>query len=301
MPITYTYDDNARREDLLDIITNISPRETQLLSGLGTSKAKDILHQWLTDTLATASANAHVEGVDATYPDTTDPTRLTNFCQIFRKGISVSDTEREINAAGFSDRLTYEVTKKLRELKNDIEYAITRGSLACGSGSAARQLKGIKYWLLSNNYSNISGTTLTEALLNHYMGLVWTDGVDVNAIYCPLKIKQTISAFTSGATKYVELNDKRLVNAVDVYESDTTNLPVKLFKHRYISTSDDGTYHDLVGINEDYFKVAYLRMPQERELAKTGDATNKEVIAELTLECLHENAGFYIAQAAAGA
>src|SRR3990167_3973789 len=104
MASTYTYDDNAKREDLLDIITNLDYKEFQLVSGLGTSTAKSILHEWLKDTLKTVGQNAYVEAVDASYPDRTDPARLTNNCQIVRVGFDVSDTERAINTAGFNDR-----------------------------------------------------------------------------------------------------------------------------------------------------------------------------------------------------
>jgi len=291
MAKNYTYDDNARREDLLDIITNISPRETQLMSGLGTSTSKDILHQWLTDTLKSVAANAYVEGVDATYPDRTDPSRLFNYCQIIRVGYDVTDTERAVNTAGFNDRYAYETTKALKEWKNDCEYALMRGTLACGNNSTARSLKGIKQWLLSNNYTNASGTSLSEALLNDRFQDVWTDGAEVNALYMPMYMKRKVSAFTGGATKNFEQDDRRLVNAVDVYQADAAS-NVKLFAHRYVTVSGDTNY-DVVGINEDYFKVAHLRKPFTRELAKTGDSTKGEVIGELTLECLHENAGFW--------
>ena len=294
MAKTYTYDDRARREDLLDIITNLSPTETQLLSGLGTSSAKDILHQWLKDTLKSVETNAYVEGVDATYPDRSDPSRLTNYCQIVRVGYDVTDTERAVNAAGFNDRYAYETTKALKEFKNDCEYALMRGSLACASGSAARRLKGVKNWLLSNNYTNASGVSLTESLLNDRLQNVWDDGTEVNALYVPMYMKRKISGFTAGGTKNVETTDKRLVNAVDVYEADAAKM-VKLFAHRYVTVSGDTNY-DVVGLAEEYWKIAYLRKPFTRELAKTGDSTKGEVIGELTLECLHENAGFWAAK-----
>jgi hypothetical protein len=293
MASTYTYDDNARREDLLDIITNLDFKENQLVSGLAQSAAKDILHQWLTDTLKAVATNAYVEAVDATYPDRTDPSRLTNYCQIVRVGFDVSDTERSVNQAGFSDRYAYETQKALKEWKQDLEYALMRGSLVCGSGSAARQLKGIKNWFTAHNITAQSGISLSETILNDYLQNVWDDGTEVNAIYAPMYLKRKISAFTAGATKNVDLVDRRLVNAVDVYESDAAKM-VKLFAHRYVTVAGDTNY-DLVGINEDMFKVAYLRKPIVRELAKTGDATKGEVVGEMTLECLHQDAGFYAA------
>lgn len=120
MAVAYSYDDNARREDLLDIITNLDYKEFQLISGLGTTTADNILHQWLTDTLKAVALNAYVEGVDASYPDRTDPARLTNHCQIVRVGFDVSDTERSINTAGFNDRYAYETQKALKERRKPL-------------------------------------------------------------------------------------------------------------------------------------------------------------------------------------
>jgi hypothetical protein len=289
MAVSYTYDDNSRREDLLDIITNLDFKENQLMSGLATSQAKDILHQWMTDTLKTPGANAYVEGVDASYPARTNPARLTNWCQIVRIGFSVSDTDRTVNNAGFSDRYTYESTKAMKEWKQDSEFAVVRGSIACGSGSAARQMVGIKNFLTLT--TSQSGTSLTELLLNDRLESVWTAGTEVNAIYCPMYIKRKISGFTAGSTKFTEVTDRRLIAAVDIYQSDAAKM-VKLFAHRYVTVAGDTNY-DLVGINEDFFRLAYLRKPILRELAKTGDSTQGEIVGEFTLECLHQSAGFY--------
>jgi hypothetical protein len=113
----YTYDNAANREDLLDIITNITPKETQLMTGLGTSTATNILHQWLTDTLRTVGVNAFIEGADASYVAVTNPTRLTNYTQIIRHAFQISDTEREVLAAGMGDRIAYETKKELANWK----------------------------------------------------------------------------------------------------------------------------------------------------------------------------------------
>jgi hypothetical protein len=247
------------------------------------------LHQWLKDTLKTPGDNAYVEGVDASYPDRTDPTRLTNWSQIIRQGFSVSDTERNVVSAGFNDRFAYESTKAMKEWKQDAEFAVLRGSLACGSGSSARRMKGIKTWLTITTSS--SGVSLTETILNDRLQTVWEAGTEVNALYAPMYLKRKISGFTANSTKFTQNDDRRLVNAVDVYQADAAKM-VKLFAHRFMSGQVGDVNSDLMGINEEFFRLAYLRKPQMRELAKTGDATNGEVVAELTVECLHDSAGF---------
>jgi len=214
---------------------------------------------------------------------------LLNYTQIFRQGYKVSDTERAVNTAAFNDRYAYEGVKALKMLKNDMEYAVMRGSLVCGSASAG-QLKGIKNWL--SLVSSQSGVSLSETHLNDYLQLVWTNGTEVNAIYTGMSMKRRISGYTAGATKNVDITDRRLVNAVDIYEADAAKM-VKLFAHRHVTVSGD-TNKDVVCLNEDLWKVAYLRKPFDREIPRTGDATKGEVVAEATLECLHQHAGVLI-------
>lgn len=290
MAQAFVYDDGALREDLLNVLTNLSPKQTQLVTGLGTSTASSIRHEWLIDTLGNVKANAYVEGVDASYSATSNPTRLYNYTQIAREGYEVTDTERSVNTAAFNDRFVYEATKALTEIKNDMEYALMRGSLASGTGSAARYTRGIKMSL--SLVTSQSGVSLSEAMLNDYFQLVWDNtSTEVNAVYGSMYIKRKISGFTAGSTKNVDASDKRLINAVDVYQADAAS-NVKLFAHRYVTVANDTNY-DVVGINEDMFNVAYLRKPFTRELAKTGDSTKGEVVTEFALENKHYNAGFW--------
>ena len=287
------YDDQAMREDLLAILQNISPTETQLVSGLGSSQATAIRHETLMDTLTAVKVNAHYDGAAATYIGLTNPTRLYNYTQIFKQGFKVSDTDRAVNTASFNDRYQYEATKALKVIKNDMEFAMMRGSMASGSGSdVIRQLRGLKLSL--SLITNQSATSLSEKILNDLFQLVWDNtGVQINAVYGPMYIKRKISGFTAGATKYFTQDDRRLINAIDVYQADAASM-VKLFAHRYVYQSGDANY-DIVGINEDFFKIAYLRKPVVTQLAKLGDSTDGQVVVEATLETQHPNAGFWAA------
>jgi hypothetical protein len=287
--LAYTWDDKAVREDLLAVLTNLTPTDTQLTTGLGVNEAKQPLHQWLTDSLGSVKDNAQVEGADATFHNLTNPTRLFNFTQIFKQGFRVSDTERETLQAAFADRYAYEATKALKMLKNDMELAVLRGSLACGGDvSVARQLLGIEHWL--SLVTNQSGISLTATILEDYFQMVWDNGTEVNACYGSMYIKRKISGFSAGATKYMDQADRRLTNAIDIYEADAAKI-VKLFAHRHMTISGTDTHYDVLCINEDLFKTAYLRKPFIREIPKTGDATKGEAVCEVTVECLHKHAG----------
>lgn len=185
--------------------------------------------------------------------------------------------------------MAYEATKAMKSFKQDVEFALMRGTLVCGSGSTARSMLGIKGWL--SNVTNASATSLTETMFNDYLQQVWEDGTEVNAVYAPIYLKRKISAFTAnGVTKNMSADDRRLVAAVDVYQADAAQ-NVKLFAHRYVTYSGDTNY-DLVGINEDMFKIAWLRKPKTSPLAKNGDSDREQLIGEVTLECYHEDAGF---------
>lgn len=284
----------ALKEDLLDLLTNLSPREFQLVSGLGTTTASSIRHEYLIDTLTAVKDNAQLEGAAITYHNVTNPTRLANYTQVFKQGYKVSGTERACDEAGFSDRYSYEKTKALAMIKNDMEYALMRGSMVSGSGTGARKLCGVKASL--SLITAQSGTSMTEAMLNSYLQLVWDNtNVEVDAIYCDMYMKRKISGFTAGLTKNISADDKRLINSINVYEADAAKL-VKIFAHRYVTISTD-TNHDLLGINEDKFKVAYLRKPFDKEADGTGDDfSGGNIIAELTLEALHYNAGVWASE-----
>jgi hypothetical protein len=295
----FTYTDAARREDLLDVLTNIDPVEDRLFKLFGKTTAYNTLHEWPVDTLEAVGDNAQPEGGDAPTDGATDPTRLVNITQIFAKTARVSGTEQAVNSAGFSDRMAYEITKKMKALSNDVELALVRGSIASGlatTGSAnGRRLKGIKNWI-TTNASNYSGATLTETVFNDMLQASWDQGGNINSAVTSMKGKRRISGFTAGSTKNIDADDKRLVNSINVYESDAAGT-VKILAHRMVTRSGDyGTTatpgFDVLLLQDDTWKVAILqgREPKTVDLAVTGDYVAKEIITELTLESRAEKA-----------
>ncbi len=292
----YTYPDVARRESLLDAMNMLEPTDTQLLSGIMQGPANNTLHEWTIDTLEAVGDNAQAEGADAPADVSTDPTRPVNVTQIFAKTAKVSGSENADNLRRVGgQRMSRELTKKMKALKNDIELALIRGSIASGvasnSAASARRLKGVKNWITTNT-SNYSGVSLTETILNDIFEKQWDQGAESDAVYTPMKGKRRISAFTAGATKNVDIKDRRLILAVDVYQSDAAKM-VKLFPHRHVTRSGDyGTTatpgFDLLSLNEKTWGTAWYRRPFTKDLAETGDFTAKEMITELTLESRNE-------------
>ena len=296
--VNFTYPDVGRRESLSDVLTLIAPVQYPLYTGLRKETATNTLDEWITKTVESVGANAQFEGGDAPTDGANDPARLQNVTQIFAKTAKISGTELAVDRVG-GDRMAEEVKEKLMALKNDIEFALLRGSIASGVASvsgagSARQLKGIKNWI-TTNVSNYSGATLTETVLNDLMEGPWNQtGEMVDAVYTTMKGKRRISGFTAGNTKNIDANDKRLVNAVDVYESDVAH-NVKLFAHRHVTVSGDyGTTatpgFDVIAVKESTWSVANYRPVFTKDLAETGDFKAKEILTELTLRAYNEKA-----------
>ena len=94
--------------------------------------------------------------------------------------------------------------------------------------------------------------------------------------------KQKLSGFTGGSTKMSQATDKTLVAAIDIYESDfgsMTVVPNRFSRNR-----------DCFVIQPDMWAVAYLRDFQMLDLAVTGDAQKKAMLAEYTLVSKNEAA-----------
>lgn len=286
----FVRDDASVKESVLDMITNISPTENYFLSNLQRASGNDEFHLVPRDTLRTPSLVASVEGADPTY-DGNDPTTLLNMMHIISVGFNVTDSEAAVARYGSpEDRIAYETDKALKDWGDFAEFALVRSTIITGTGSAARQMRGLKSSL--SLVTAQSGISFSETILNNYLQNVWTQGANVDLVAAPMTIKRRISGFNgNGATKFYNQDDKRLVTPIEIYESDASGKPIKLIAHRYITVSGD-TNNDVIGIETDHFATAWLREPKVRPLAKTGDAENRQVIGEFTLEARNQYAGF---------
>lgn len=281
MPIgLITYDDAVRREDLLDVVTNVSPQETPLLSGLPMGKkATQTLHEYPTDTFAAGGDNAQVESSTHSAVDHTQPGRSSNNTQIFKDDITVSGTEIEVDSV--VDAWKYQMNKNLVEHAKDIELAYMAGSRASGSSGVARRMVGIINAITTNATTRSSGSSLGETIFNDIMEMIYqsTDMV-ATEIYVGGTLKRDISQFTAGNTKNVSADDKRLIRAIDVYESDFGLH--KVFLHRNVPNGANAKM--LVGIRPEYHRKSFLRYTNVTPLAKDGDRERAQILTEGTLE-----------------
>ena len=281
-----TYQDTVRREDLLDIITDVSPDETPLMTMLGTTTASNTLHEWPEDYISRPTTVAKsVEGAAATYSDLTQPSRRNNILQIITQTYRITGTERDVDIAGMGDPMDYQADKALREWKMKAEYSLINATAASGASGVAREMSGLGAVITTHYTARNSGTSLSETEFNDAVEDSWNDvGADdvFDTVLVPMGLRQKISTFTAGSTKFVDASDRRLTRPIAVYESDGGIH--KIYPHKDVPNAVATPGPTFIGIKEDKYFVSYLRKPKRELLAKDGDRDNGQIVGELTLE-----------------
>lgn len=303
-----TFSAIGNREDLANIIYEISPMDTPFLSQAAKSRASAVYHEWQTDALEAAGANRKIEGDDATASTFVATTRVGNYCQISSKTISVSGTQRAVNAAGRADEFSYQLAKRGREIKRDMEYALVQnqGSSAGGVGTA-RSLASLESWLATNKTSVGTGTaqttpgfssgtvaaptdstvqgTFTRASLNDVIQKCWTQGGDPKIIMVGPFNKTVASGFANIATLYKNVTPGQqgeILAGADLYVSD--------FGQHQIVPNRFQRDRTVLVLDMEYLGVATLRDMETMPLAKTGDADRSQLLTEFTLVVKNEKA-----------
>jgi len=312
MPTYQTYTAIGQREDLSDIIYNISPTDTPLMSSIGKTKATAVLHEWQVDSLAAASlSNAAVEGADATSATMGVTTRAGNRCQIFQKTVQIAGTLEAVDKAGRKSEKAYNLAKASSEVKRDMELTLLSNQLAAaGDSSTARTLGGLQAWLATNGDFGTSGVagasgttartdgsdrTFTEAILKTVVKEVYTAGGNPKVLMVNPAHKQTVSAFAGiAAQRYMAPSNEAttIIGAADVYLSDFGTMSV--VPNRFMNATNACDETAFV-IDPDMLAIAYLRPFATNELAKTGDSEKTQLICEATLEVKNEGAHGIIA------
>lgn len=300
----------GNREDLADVIYDISPTETPFLTMAMKNSASNVYHEWQTDSLEAAGTNRAADGDDAAANTHTPSVRVGNYCQISRKTVSVSGTQRASNPAGRADELSYQISKRGKELKRDMEYALTRNqaSSAGGVGETARSLASIESWLATNKTTvgttaatattpgfasgavaaptdTTTQGTITEAVLKSIIQQVWSAGGEPGTILVGPVTKQKISGMAGIATQYrdnQQVGPGVIIAAADIYVSD--------FGQHSIVPSRFSRERTALVLDMDYWAVSTLRNITREPLAKTGDSDKEMLLVEYTLESKNEAA-----------
>lgn len=285
---------SGNKEDLLDIITNLDPWDTPFYSSAPKVEARHTTHEWLVDTLNATSTAGAAEGGDFLADTMTARTRLTNITQIFRKDIAVTDTQRTLNPAGIRDEYEYQIMKAMREIARNIEttcFRVTPASVAVsGDEVTARTMKPIRGFAVT-----LLGTTGLIATAN-VLGLhetLYTQGGNPDTLYLSPGVKADFTNVCVSGTSKVSMNialgEKKLINNIDVFESDFGLLAVipDRFVFQASATAQSG---GAFLMERAKARIASLRPVRHVPIGKGGDSTRGMVLGELTLEILHPSA-----------
>ena len=239
--------------------------------------------------------------------------RNGNYTQISGKTIEISGTSQAVIAAGGTNKMGYQLLKKSKELKRDMEGILSQNwrglrvlqapresaqvcrpmwqptmysSQVSGAQPAGTTTVGSETFYNGTTTRTYNGTqaAITEAQLKTVLQLIYKNSGESPeyGLVSPSN-KQNISAFTGPGTRFIEVEDKVLMTAVDIYESDFGD--VKLIPDIFLANS-----HDCFFVNPNYARVAYLRPFQTIPLAKIADADQKMLLCEYTLELGNEHA-----------
>ena len=294
------------REDLSDIIYNISPMDTPFMSGIGKGSASNTLFEWQKDELAAAAANQKLEGDDPASLAVAEPTKLQNYTQISEKAVQTSGTAEAVDWAGRKSSQAYQLAKRAKEIKRDMEKMLTGEDVAtAGAAGTARKTAALNAWLGDSTAADsniIDGPTaaavanagngtavkapsaadvvLTMAMLNTCVEQIWNAGGEPDVIMCDSSLKVKMSALAGSViadlvTNHDKASPAAAINSVDVIVTDFGTF--KIVPNRFCLANQ------LYVLDYDFWSIDYLRPFQTETLAKTGDSIKQMMIAEYGL------------------
>ena len=292
---TFTsFDAKGIREELSNIISNISPEDVPFQSNVGSENVSNTYFEWQTDELASARNVPVIDGDDVSSFDSTASTaRVGNYTQIARRTMIVADNLGSQDLAGRNDEISYQMAKRGSELKRDVELILTANSAKnAGNSSTARVTAGLGAWIATNTSKAGDGTDptavdgsdargdgtqrdLTEAMVKDVMQKAFTEGGQPSVLMVGPYNKTVVSGFAGiAAQRYQAPSDgpTTIIGAADVYLSDFGTLSV--VPNRFQRE------RDAFLLDPEYASVCYLRPIQAVDLAKTGDAEKKMLICE---------------------
>ena len=296
-----SYDAVGIREDLEDVIYDVSPEETPFYSTCAKVTAKSTRHDWQTDALRASGANAHIEGDTTTATTRTPTVRLDNQTQIFKDAVIVPDTDEGLDKAGRAGEIAYQVMKIAKEQKLDIEKALfDNNAKVVGDSTTARELAGAPAWLGTNTAigtglaadpatldgaaARTDGTQVafSQARFDSVMQSIWEQGGNPDVVY--------LSAFQMDLALGFDGNNNQ--------RSTITAESERVIRHMAVYVTPWGTVEwvpcrenrsrDVFVMQSDMWAVGVLRPTKNVALAKTGDNTTRQVTTELTLVCKNE-------------
>jgi hypothetical protein len=289
------------KEDVENQIYNFNPSDAPLLSMIDRTPVSSTFHEWTRDSYRTPDpTRAAQDGADASYSTPTQPGPLNNRTQIVQDTVSVSGTSEAVAKYGRASEASRLKTKKMLECKRDIEAAaICSGASVTAASGTAGKMRGLYGFITqrsmgtsgvapdpTTNTAPVDGTdrSATEAMLKTGLQTAYQNGGDGSILMVSPAHKVIVSGFGSNVQRTNEVGSKQpaVVNvAFDFYKSDFGT--TKIVPNRVQAVSAKGLNDTMYLIDPDKIALGQLRPFQSQQLATVGDATNYQVLTEVTL------------------
>jgi hypothetical protein len=142
-----------------------------------------------------------------------------------------------------------------------------------GTGGANGALSGG----IANGYPSVAETagtarTISEAMFKGVIQGSWTNGGNPNYAIVPPTQKVNISGFSGNATRFKKAEDKKLIAAIDVYESDFGQ--IQIVPDRFMDLTR------VIILDRSLVEVGWLQGMKNEPLAKTGLAYRRLISCE---------------------
>lgn len=301
-PLTGSAATIVTKEDLLDLVTMISPWEAPLFSASPKVRASSVLHEWVTDALAATSTAGAVEG-DPFSSSTAmaQRTRLNNYTQIFRKDVEITNTMQALDPVGVKNEYQYQIQKALKELTRNIEsraFDVANTASSAGTTAVARRFASLEAFITANTadggQAGTTSTPITENAFNNALELIYTAGGNPETAYVSPGVKRDVSGFATVTTgpnsRNIAASDKKLIAAVDVYDSDFGLINIVMSRWIPQTTNTTTLTGRIWFIERSKVRFAILRPMRHVPIASVGDSTRGMVLTEITMEVLHGDA-----------
>lgn len=303
---------NNVREDLGNVIFNVTPYKTPFSSGIAKTKATADNHEWLTDTLATTAPSWDVEAdtVGAATSDTR--VRKGNYVGILSETATVTNKAEMFDKAGIPGKeMAYQLMKKGKELHMTVETALLgKNAKVSPTNSTAGEVASVASWINTNESvandgtanSASDGTTVpspgtpaafSEDTLETLLDGVWNNSGDFANVSI-MGQAGTIGSFRAGVSGIADSVESsaatgEIYNRVAVYQSQFGPIKVVPNKQMYDNT--------LYVLDMSSWGLAFGggKMIHTTDIATQRSADQKLLECYFTLEARSEeaNAGYY--------
>lgn len=270
-----TSDQVGAKQDLSDIVKEVTPQDTPFVNSLGSRKVNNVVFTWVDKNFAAASSKTMIaEGADVTVTNADGRALRTNYTEIFAKQVEVSDSAEATKQAGMAT-LAERIVDQVRTIQREKEY-VYLNDFAADSTVTSRNTASAQRQIDSSLITSSVGS-LAKADIDGILETAYTKGAMVDTVYIHPSLKKVMSTVLTYAPVVREAGQGKVVaDAVDIYQSDFGD--VNIVKCRHILSTD------ILFCDSSLWKEAVLIPMTTYTVARTGLAEKRLITTEVGLQ-----------------